>query len=76
MKIDVKHFGATGDGKADDCFPIQDAINSARPGDEVFFPDGDYTLHYAGDSAEANISENGVFRLQDPPIEVSLYLAN
>lgn len=41
--VNVKDFGAVGDGEADDTRSIQDAINSAK-GKTVFFPKGTYSV--------------------------------
>lgn len=42
--MDVRHFGAVGDGVADDTAAIQAAIN-ASAGRAVFFPAGDYLVN-------------------------------
>lgn len=42
--INVKSFGAAGDGFADDSKALQDAINTARDGDRIYFPSGTYRL--------------------------------
>ena len=42
--INVKDFGAVGDGVADDTVAIQAAINSTSPFGEVFFPEGTYKI--------------------------------
>lgn len=42
--INVKSYGAAGDGFTDDSKAIQDAINSARNGDHIYFPSGTYRL--------------------------------
>lgn len=50
--IDVKAWGAVGDGKTDDTTAIQAALDAARSGETVLFPDGRYrvtsTLKHAG----------------------------
>ncbi|MEK3883731.1 S-layer homology domain-containing protein [Paenibacillus sp. PL2-23] len=43
-RINVKDHGAIGDGVADDRLAIQNAINAAQPGDEVYLPNGIYKL--------------------------------
>jgi len=40
----VKTYGATGDGTADDTAAINAAIQSLYPGDELFFPCGTYLI--------------------------------
>jgi hypothetical protein len=42
--IDVRVYGAVGDGIADDAPAIQQALNAATPGGEVLVPPGDYRL--------------------------------
>ena len=42
--VNVKDFGAVGDGVADDTTAIQSAINSTSPFGEVFFPEGTYKI--------------------------------
>jgi len=42
--VNVKDFGAVGDGVADDTAAIQAAINSTSPFGEVFFPEGTYKI--------------------------------
>lgn len=44
--INVVDFGADpGDNRTDDCPAIQNAIDAAVPGDEVYFPKGVYNLN-------------------------------
>ena len=40
--LDVRAFGAAGDGAADDTRAIQTAISSMPPGSRLFFPPGEY----------------------------------
>jgi uncharacterized protein YkwD len=42
--LSVRDFGARGDGRADDAASVQAAVDTARPGDTVFFPAGSYQL--------------------------------
>lgn len=43
--IDVRDFGAKGDGQADDTSAIQNALDAAAAtGDVVFFPRGEYRI--------------------------------
>jgi hypothetical protein len=41
--VNVKAYGATGDGSSDDTAAIQDAIN-ANPGRTIYFPHGTYAI--------------------------------
>ena len=43
--VDVKAYGATGDGATDDTAAVQAAINSAGSGNTVFFPHGNYCIN-------------------------------
>ena len=43
-KIDVKRYGAKGDGKTDDSQAIQAALDSASMGDTVYLPKGTYLV--------------------------------
>ncbi|WP_248930826.1 DUF7594 domain-containing protein [Paenibacillus hamazuiensis] len=48
--LNVLQFGADpGDNNNDDTQALQAAINAARPGDEVFLPNGTYNLNYSPD---------------------------
>ena len=44
--INVKLFGATGDGSSDDWAAVSSAIESASSGDTIYFPAGTYALSY------------------------------
>lgn len=44
LPLNVRVFGATGDGTTDDAAAIQSAIDSASTGRTVFFPPGTYKL--------------------------------
>jgi hypothetical protein len=48
--VDVRDYGAEGDGEADDSAAIEDAIEAAGPGDVVLLPETDdsYLLSYDG----------------------------
>ncbi len=56
-KINVKNFGAIGDGAADDTPAIQAAINSATSGCTIYFPAGFYKI-----TAELNIPNTVIYR--------------
>jgi polygalacturonase len=43
-RINVKTYGAKGDGQTDDSRAIQSAIESAQDGDRIYFPAGTYKL--------------------------------
>jgi polygalacturonase len=42
--VNVKQFGARGNGLADDTAAIQAAINAAKPGETIYFPAGVYSV--------------------------------
>jgi polygalacturonase len=42
--VNVKAFGARGDGAGDDTAAIQAAINAAKPGETIYFPAGVYSV--------------------------------
>lgn len=44
-QVNVKNFGAKGDGSSDDTKAIQNALNQAK-GKTVFFPEGQYSIQY------------------------------
>ncbi|APC48953.1 hypothetical protein BME96_12455 [Virgibacillus halodenitrificans] len=44
IAINVKSFGAKGDGISDDTIAIQSAIDSLQEGQELFFPKGNYLV--------------------------------
>ncbi len=43
-RLNIREFGATGAGTVDDTLAIQTAINAARPGDAIIFPNGTYLV--------------------------------
>lgn len=57
--VNVKDYGATGDGTTDDTEAIQDAIDACTPGGTVFFPYGTYliseTLEVNADASSQSI---------------------
>lgn len=72
--IDVREYGATGDGKSDDSKAIQSAIEAAEPGETVFLPEtgasyllsldesrvyGDDAIQLSGDSGLDDITVLG-----------------
>ena len=42
--VNVKDYGAIGDGSTDDTFAIQSAIEAVTPGGRVLFPEGTYII--------------------------------
>ena len=42
--VNVKDFGASGDGYTNDTLPIQAALNALEPGQKLFFPSGTYMV--------------------------------
>src|SRR6476620_3503395 len=59
--LDVRDFGATGDGVTDDTAAIQDALNSASFRMPVYFPTGIYSV-----SSGIDITRNKL--IGDPPV--------
>jgi polygalacturonase len=57
--INVKSFGAAGDGSTDDSKAIQDAINSANDGDRIYFSAGTYRLVENGLTCTKKLSFEG-----------------
>jgi parallel beta-helix repeat protein len=57
--INVKDFGATGDGFSDDSRAIQEAINSANNGDRIYFPSGTYRLIANALTSDKKVSFEG-----------------
>ena len=45
VTLNVKEFGAKGDGKSDDTLFIQTAINVCPPGGRVYIPEGEYKIY-------------------------------
>lgn len=62
FEVSALHFGAEGDGVADDLLPIQAAIDfvSARNGGEVLFPAGTYRV-----TGQIEVQQNGVMLVGD-----------
>ena len=59
--VNVKDFGATGDGTTDDSTSVQNAINAANTagGGLVFFPEGTYELNNSTLTMYSNITLQG-----------------
>jgi hypothetical protein len=66
--VNVKQFGARGNGLADDTTAIQAAINAAKPGETIYFPVGVYSvsnfvvknrsgLSFAGEGQKSTIKQ-------------------
>ena len=66
--VNVREFGARGDGVADDTAAIQTAINAAKPGETIYFPGGVYGvsnfvvknrsgLSFVGDGQKSTIKQ-------------------
>jgi hypothetical protein len=55
--VDVRDFGAVGDGRTDDSAAITEAIRAAEPGETVFLPatDASYLLSFDGTGEETAI---------------------
>jgi Pectate lyase superfamily protein/Periplasmic copper-binding protein (NosD) len=67
--VNVREFGAKGDGVADDTGAIQSAVNAARPGETIYFSSGTYKvsnfavknragLSFAGEGRKSVIKQN------------------
>jgi hypothetical protein len=57
--IDVKTYGAKGDGKADDAAAIQAAIDAASDGDHIIFSEGTYRLVAKGLTSDKKLFFEG-----------------
>lgn len=55
--VDIRDYGAMGDGRTDDSKAIADAVEAAGPGETVFIPETDdsYLISFDGRKAEAGI---------------------
>lgn len=57
--INVKEFGAAGDGICDDAGAVRNAIEHMEPGDTLYFPSGTYLILGAIEISKQNITFNG-----------------
>jgi hypothetical protein len=57
--LNVKAFGAMGDGVTDDSDAIQAALNQAGAAGPLYFPDGQYLMSKGAVSSTANITVSG-----------------
>lgn len=58
--INVRDYGATGDGETDDSAAIQAAVKALRAGDTLYFPNGKYRFAEQYPSGGAAISITGI----------------
>ncbi len=58
--LNVRDFGATGDGQTDDNSAIQQTISTATEGDTVFIPAGTYLVKTLGLKSGINIKGEGM----------------
>lgn len=58
--INVRDYGAAGDGKTDDSAAIRAAVRALRAGDTLYFPAGNYRFAEQYPSDEAAISITGI----------------
>lgn len=67
--VNVKDFGAKGDGNSDDTVAIQNAINSSQKGSLIYFPVGTYmisaTLHFKSNRTYEGVGWNTVIKQMD-----------
>ncbi|MBC8131431.1 MAG: right-handed parallel beta-helix repeat-containing protein [Deltaproteobacteria bacterium] len=59
-KLNVKDYGATGNGATDDTVAVQAALTAATSGATVWFPPGTYVLMGVNGSGRSGISLRGV----------------
>lgn len=66
--LNVKDYGATGDGIADDSPALQTALNAALPDSTILFPAGTYRLVAGLTSAtpRVHLAGNGIIRADTP----------
>jgi hypothetical protein len=74
--LDVRTFGATGDGTSDDTAAIRQAVSSSVPGDTIWFPAGSYRLSgpiwiqsnrtYSGDAGAKLLGQGGKYMFATP----------
>ena len=60
LGINVRDYGATGDGTTDDTAALISAANALLSGQELFFPKGTYLISYSGFSDFTSIYGNTV----------------
>jgi hypothetical protein len=65
--VDIREFGAVGDGETDDSGAITEAIRAAKPGETVLIPqtDDSYLLSFEGTGKEAAIRPGPETELND-----------
>jgi len=67
-EVDVRSFGATGDGQTDDTAALQAAIDSVADGGTITIPDGTYMVNAVGDDGGLQLHSNQTLELTDGAI--------